>query len=405
MLIKKVIVVLLIIGMILGINIHSIRALEYETYGIIINNIFINKSNYIKVFDNIVYINLDLIKSEIDITVNNTSSYLEIKNSDKNLLIDIQKNQYYLNQSQIYLNYHFISKDNHTYMPLIYLIDIMDYDIQVIEDIKHIRIITDKVNSKLDADIIEKYYLKNTVTKVKDEEKKIENNKEKNTNEEEKVKKHVYKVYLPDEVVEEKNNKKVAYLTFDDGINKKITPKILDILKEYKVKATFFIIGNTIDNNRSLLRRIINEGHSIGNHTYTHNKKLLYNNIDNFKAELDKTSKIIYEVTKKIVKLFRPPYGGTYIKDKKYKKILTHYKTVLWNIDSKDSSSRHIKKEDIIDSVIKQVHNKKSAIIIMHDSYTHNETVKALPGIIKYLTKNKFTIKAINENTKLYYEF
>ena len=69
---------------------------------------------------------------------------------------------------------------------------------------------------------------------------------------------------------------KVAYLTFDDGLDSKVTPIILDILKQYEVKATFFILGNTIEKNTSLLKRMFSEGHSIGNHTYTHKKENIY---------------------------------------------------------------------------------------------------------------------------------
>ena len=198
---------------------------------------------------------------------------------------------------------------------------------------------------------------------------------------------------------------KYAYITFDDGLDNKITPKVLDVLKENDIKATFFIIGNTIKKNSDLLNRIVEEGHSIGNHTYSHKKEILYTSISNFKKELEETASYIYEVTGQQVKLFRPPYGSSVIKKKEYVEALSNYKVVMWNIDSMDSRTKNITSQQIADNVISSLKNKKNAIILFHIGKSKENTLKALPDVIKYLKDNDFSIKAIDENTILKYEY
>jgi peptidoglycan/xylan/chitin deacetylase (PgdA/CDA1 family) len=210
---------------------------------------------------------------------------------------------------------------------------------------------------------------------------------------------------LPVSKVQNSNYPKVAYLTFDDGLDSKVTPIILDILKKYEVKGTFFIVGNTIEKNTSLLKRMIEEGHSIGNHTYTHKKENIYSSAEGLKAEIEKTNAALYKAGGIITRLFRPPYGGTYIRKPEQKVVLAPYETILWNIDSRDSRARNVSSAEIIDNVITQVKNKRSAIIIMHDSGTHMETAKALPDIIEYLIANGFRIETITEGKNIYYQY
>ena len=88
-----------------------------------------------------------------------------------------------------------------------------------------------------------------------------------------------------------KENKKIAYLTFDDGPSRTVTPQILDILAKYDIKATFFVVGKYAEKNPDILRRIYEEGHVIGNHTYSHNYNYIYKNVSNFVRELDATQR------------------------------------------------------------------------------------------------------------------
>ncbi len=185
---------------------------------------------------------------------------------------------------------------------------------------------------------------------------------------------------------------KTAYLTFDDGLDKKVTPQILDILKQYEVKATFFILGNSVSKNKDVLKRLIDEGHNVGNHTYTHKKEIIYSDVKNFSDELARTSKAIYDAVGIMPKLFRPPYGAPYIRSQEYKAALAEYEIVLWNVDSMDSRIKGITSSEIAAAVKSQLKNKSKAIILFHSTSAKEETAKALPEIIEYLIDNGYSI-------------
>ena len=121
------------------------------------------------------------------------------------------------------------------------------------------------------------------------------------------------------------DGKKVVYLTFDDGPSETVTPKILDILKTENVKATFFVLGNSIDSSeesKNILKREVSEGHSIGNHTYSHNYSYLYPNriinVENFMDDIEKANKSIKAVLGEdfVVRAIRFPGGYMSWKDK-----------------------------------------------------------------------------------------
>lgn len=185
---------------------------------------------------------------------------------------------------------------------------------------------------------------------------------------------------------------RTAYLTFDDGLDSKVTPQILDILKSYDVKATFFILGNSVNKNKDILKRMVDEGHSIGNHTYTHKKDIIYTDVKSFSNELARTSNEIYDAVAINTKLFRPPYGAPYIRSREYKAALSQYKIVLWNVDSMDSRVKNISGSEIATAVKDQLKNKSNAIILFHSTSARQETVKALPEIIEYLIDNGYSI-------------
>ena len=90
-------------------------------------------------------------------------------------------------------------------------------------------------------------------------------------------------------IVELYSNEKIAFLTFDDGPNILVTPKVLDILKEENVKASFFVIGKCVDSHPEITKRAYDEGHYIANHGYSHNNNLLYKSSDSFLTEVKKT--------------------------------------------------------------------------------------------------------------------
>lgn len=365
---KREIIILyfLIAALLIIFGATNVYADSCDKYNIYVNNTKLNKNVQIRTINGFDYIPINQMQTSLNLTVkeDKTSKNITLISKEKTAKITDNINIEISGEMNIKLAVPIIIENNNIYIPIISAVDIFSWQVEVIDDIKCIRIKTN--DSTIPAGKL-----------------------------------------IDSELEGSKSSKypKTAYLTFDDGLDKRVTPLILDILKKNDVKATFFILGNTIDKNKALLKRMIEEGHSIGNHTYTHKKENIYSSAAGLRYEIDKTNKAISNAGGISTKLFRPPYGGTYIRKNTFKSVLNPYKTILWNVDSRDSQSKGITSDKIIDSVIKQVKNKKSAVIIMHDSSTHMETVKALPAIIKYLKDNDFEILPIEENTNIYYKY
>ncbi|QTD36758.1 polysaccharide deacetylase family protein [Polaribacter batillariae] len=183
------------------------------------------------------------------------------------------------------------------------------------------------------------------------------------------------------------SDKKEIYLTFDDGPTPVITDFVLAELKKYQAQATFFCIGKNIKKYPEIFKRIISDGHSIGNHTQNHlngwkSKNNIY--IDDF-LECDK---VLQEKTK----LFRPPYGK--IKKKQASEIFKRgYKIVMWSVLSADFDTA-ISEEKCLQNVLKNT--KNGSIIVFHDSVKAAEKLRyALPKILKEFSKKGFVCKSI----------
>ncbi|MFC1767785.1 polysaccharide deacetylase family protein [Candidatus Margulisiibacteriota bacterium] len=182
-------------------------------------------------------------------------------------------------------------------------------------------------------------------------------------------------------------------LTFDDGPSWKYTAKVLNILKKYNVKATFFVVGEHIKPNKKLIARMNKEGHSIGNHTYYHidgrvvKQKKIWNNIYY-------TSVLIKRMTGKKAAYFRPTYGYVNWRFLKEAEKLD-LQTILWSIDAGEWNGK-ISKENIINRVVSNTRN--GSIILLHDGGSSKEAViAALPVIIKKLKSKGFEFVTIPE--------
>lgn len=208
------------------------------------------------------------------------------------------------------------------------------------------------------------------------------------------------------------DGKKVAYLTFDDGPSTENTQKILDILDNNNIKATFFVTGRALDKeegNKKLLKEIARKGHAIGNHTYSHDYKKLYpNNIIDakvFMAEIDRTNEIIKSVLGKdfSTRVIRFPGGYWSWKGREaIRPILDQrgYAFINWNSLSEDAQGKNNKTAaELIERTKFNTENlgkdADSVVMLMHDTYGKGETVKALPGIIEYLKSKGFEFKTI----------
>ena len=181
------------------------------------------------------------------------------------------------------------------------------------------------------------------------------------------------------------DSKKIA-LTFDDGPHPYYTEQLLDGLKERDVKATFFVLGKHVEEYPELVRRMSEEGHLIGNHTYSH-IQLNQGNSEAFKEELVKTSELIENLTGQEVQYVRPPYGTW---DKKFEKELNMF-PVLWNIDPLDWSSSNV--SNIVQKL--KAKAKENAIILMHDEY--KTTVTASLQIIDELKEQGYEFVTVEE--------
>ncbi|MGB9877262.1 MAG: polysaccharide deacetylase family protein, partial [bacterium] len=125
------------------------------------------------------------------------------------------------------------------------------------------------------------------------------------------------------------------YLTFDDGPEGDFTLKVLDLLRDWGAKATFFVCGKNCEIFPHILKREVEEGHSIGNHTYSHNRLLVYLGL--IKGEVERTRRIICELTGREVNLFRPPWG-VMVPWLRWYLIREGYRLVFWDIDTRDWS-------------------------------------------------------------------
>jgi peptidoglycan/xylan/chitin deacetylase (PgdA/CDA1 family) len=178
------------------------------------------------------------------------------------------------------------------------------------------------------------------------------------------------------------SEKKLA-LTFDDGPHATITLEVLDILKAHHIKAGFFLIGENIERNEDIVRRIPQEGHILGNHSYSHSNYFGFRGTKCVTADLRKNEALIEGISGKKPGLFRPPFGVTNPNIARAARLLD-YRVVGWDIRSLDTVSRH--NDRTIKRVIKRL--KPGAMILFHDN--HERIVPILEGVIKKAIEEEY---------------
>ncbi len=178
---------------------------------------------------------------------------------------------------------------------------------------------------------------------------------------------------------------KEIYLTFDDGPHPTITPFVLDQLRAYNAKATFFCIGKNVEQHPKVYRRIIDEGHKVGNHTYDHLNGWKTTDKDYFE-NISKASKIIDS------HLFRPPYGR--ITKFQAKHLSGLFKIVMWDVLSADFDIT-ISKEKCLANVLSNI--QPGSIIVFHDSEKAFPRLEyVLPNVLQFLKDNNYNSKTIH---------
>ncbi|BCZ44362.1 xylanase deacetylase [Clostridium gelidum] len=203
------------------------------------------------------------------------------------------------------------------------------------------------------------------------------------------------------------DGKKVVYLTFDDGPSETVTPHILDTLKAENVHATFFLVGKAIDESKvtkDLVKREVEEGNAIGNHTYSHNYNYLYPNktvnVDNVMADVNKTNQSLKNIFGEnfSTRAIRFPGGHMTWKGMDSMDALMKekdYHQVDWNAMTRDAEGKPKNAEQLKQELIKTIVGRQKAVILMHDTYGKEETAKALPGIIQYLREQGYEFRTM----------
>lgn len=193
---------------------------------------------------------------------------------------------------------------------------------------------------------------------------------------------------------------KIAYLTFDDGPYPETTPRILKILKDEGVKATFFVIGKQVERYPDLLKAEYEQGEGIGNHSYSHDYRLLYRSPEAFLADIKQAEAVIYNTIGIRTQIIRVP-GGTQgnFHINYYNAVdSADYMVYDWNVSCGDADASQVPIDKLISNIKIQVPNKTRIIVLMHDTGAKLTTVEALSQIIEYLKQQGFSFGVLTPN-------
>lgn len=196
--------------------------------------------------------------------------------------------------------------------------------------------------------------------------------------------------------------RKVVYLTYDDGPSVN-TDKLLNVLNKYGVKVTFFVISNP--KYESAYTRILNEGHTLAMHTYTHTYEHVYGSLDNFISEVEDLRTYLKDVTGVTPFIFRFPGGSsnsvTKLPITTFIKYLDKTNTVYydWNVSSGDGSSKVLTVDEVYNNVISGIEKNDVSVVLLHDSEYKETTLEATPKILEKLIEMDALILPITSST------
>ncbi|NLJ97368.1 MAG: polysaccharide deacetylase, partial [Clostridiales bacterium] len=215
------------------------------------------------------------------------------------------------------------------------------------------------------------------------------------------------KLNLIDDIDDEDNKDliyygKKVYLTFDDGPSY-ITDDVLDILAEYNVKATFFVVGHTDKKSKERYMRIVDEGHTLGIHSYSHKYSEIYKSVEDFDKDFTKLWQLLYDTTGYTPTIYRFPGGSLnqvnsygmeefirYLNDKN----IIYYD---WNVVNGDAAGVEYTEEQMVDNVLNGVKRKKTSIVLMHDGGGKEKTAATLPALLEALISGGAEILPIDD--------
>lgn len=200
------------------------------------------------------------------------------------------------------------------------------------------------------------------------------------------------------------NDIKKVYLTFDDGPSPN-TNEILNILDDYNIKATFFVTGKEDEASLAAYRRIVEEGHTIAMHSYSHKYSEIYSSMEAFQKDFERIQNLIYDTTGVESRYYRFPGGSSnhvsnvdmyqYIRY-----IQEHGVTYFdWNVSSGDATTQAFTSDELVENVMGDVVKYKTSVVLLHDAADKQATVQALPVLIEALQREGAMILPIDENT------
>lgn len=196
------------------------------------------------------------------------------------------------------------------------------------------------------------------------------------------------------------------YLTFDDGPSSN-TNQILDILDQYGVKATFFVVGKEGDSSKAAMNRIVSEGHTLAMHSYSHKYDELYESLETFDEDFNQLFNLIYETTGQEPKYYRFPGGSSNTVSKVDMQVFAEYldgKNIIfydWNADSGDGMSKSLTEEELLENSLVDVDKRETTVLLMHDAANRETTVSFLPRLIESILEIEGAeILPITEETK-----
>ena len=199
--------------------------------------------------------------------------------------------------------------------------------------------------------------------------------------------------------VEVREEPRKVYLTFDDGPSI-YTEEVLDILAQYDVKATFFVTGKGKEKYGDTYRRIVEEGHTLGMHSYSHEYVNIYASLENFQSDLETLRDYLYKETGEVSRFYRFPGGSSNNISKKNIHELTAWLTEMdisyfdWNISAGDATSAYVSSDQIVNRVMGEIPSYRVAVVLMHDAAGKHSTVEALPKLIE-------AIQAMGDGTEI----
>lgn len=209
------------------------------------------------------------------------------------------------------------------------------------------------------------------------------------------------------EAVFDDPDKPNVYLTFDDGPSKN-TDSILDTLAEFNVRATFFCIARQEDENIARYQRIVNEGHTLGMHSYTHKYQTIYADLDSFKSDVERIRDFLYQVTDVRPKYYRFPGGSSNTVSKVSMKKCIRYinQSELtyfdWNAQNDDATGEKYTPKQLVSHAMARVRLAgRNVVLLLHDEKTKTATAQSLPVLIKQLKNAEYDILPITEKTPL----